>query len=49
MGTTIRARTGARSSRSLSADRTSCSVGGSTSQNVSVKSNGVWEIAQKLA
>ena len=45
----MRERTGAWSTRWVSASRTSFSDGGSTSQNVSVKSNGVCEIAQKLA
>jgi hypothetical protein len=49
MGTTIRDRTGALSTRSVVASRTVFSVGGITSQNVRVKSNGVWEIAQKFA
>ena len=49
MGTTIRARTGAFKTRSADASRTAFSVGGRTSQNVKVKSKGVWEIEQKFA
>jgi len=48
-GTTTFTRTGARTTCSVSADLISLSVRGITSQNVSVKSNGVWEIEQKLA
>jgi hypothetical protein len=53
-GTTTRARTGARTTVSVPgddafSDRISSSESGSTSQNVSVQSNGVCEIAQKFA
>ncbi len=43
------ARTGARTTWSASASWMSLSVSGSTSQKVSVMSNGVCAIAQKLA
>ena len=48
-GTTTRDRTGARTTCSLSASRSSFSESGITSQNVSVKSNGVCAMEQKLA
>src|SRR5436190_22756956 len=48
-GTTTRARTGARTTWSASASRSSFSDNGITSQKVSVKSNGVWAIEQKFA
>ena len=48
-GTTIFARTGARTTWSASAAWMSFSDSGSTSQNARVKSKGVWEIAQKFA
>ena len=48
-GTTTRARTGAWTTCSCSASRTSFSESGMTSQKVSVKSNGVCAIEQKLA
>ena len=48
VGTAMRDRTGALSTPSDAASRTAFSVGGRTSQNVSVKSNGVWDIAQKF-
>jgi hypothetical protein len=48
-GTTILARTGAFTVWSASAALMSRSDSGSTSQKASVKSNGVCEMAQKLA
>ncbi len=48
-GSTMFARTGARTTWSASASFRSFSVSGSTSQNVSVMSNGVCAIAQKFA
>ena len=48
-GSTSRALTGARTMCSASASRISFSDSGCTSQKVSVKSNGVWLTAQKLA
>ena len=48
-GTTTRVRTGAFTTWSFSAARSCCSESGITSQNVRVKSNGVWAIEQKLA
>ena len=48
-GSTSRARIGARTTWSASASRISFSESGITSQKVSVKSNGVWLTAQKLA
>src|SRR5450830_1173599 len=48
-GTTIFDFTGARTTCSVSASRISLSESGITSQNVRVKSNGVWAIEQKLA
>src|SRR5437762_1781991 len=47
-GTTIFVRTGARTTCSCSASLISLSESGITSQNVSVKSNGVWAIEQKF-
>src|SRR5438105_14965986 len=47
-GTTILARTGARTTWSDSASLISCSVSGITSQKVSVKSNGVCAMEQKF-
>ena len=47
-GTTMLARTGACTVCSLSASRGSYSLSGSTSQKVSVRSNGVCAIAQKV-
>src|ERR1700681_3102258 len=47
-GTTILARTGARTMWSDSASLISFSVSGITSQKVSVKSNGVWAMEQKF-
>src|SRR5829696_9260209 len=46
---TTRAFTGARTTCSASAARMSLSESGAISQNVSVKSNGVWLTAQKFA
>ena len=48
-GTATLARTGARGRRVASAAWMSFSVSGRTSQKVSVKSKGVWEMAQKFA
>src|SRR5262245_37911790 len=48
-GTTIFARTGARTTCSDSASLISLSVSGITSQKVRVKSKGVWAIEQKFA
>jgi len=48
-GTTTRARTGARTTWSCSASFSSFSESGITSQKVSVKSNGVCAMEQKLA
>src|SRR5689334_15727800 len=48
-GSAMRATIGALTVCDASALRTSCSVSGCTSQNVSVRSNGVCATAQKLA